>query len=54
VVVGVGVDLADVQLEPPSQGRWTHSFGDPDVLSALASSRTWMPLIFEPLGIEKP
>jgi len=50
----VGVLLALVHVLPPFQESWTQILGEPDVLSTLASSRTVIPLIVEPPGIEKP
>lgn len=54
VVPRVVVDLAVVQVVPPSQESCTHITGELDVLSARASRRTSIPLIVAPVGIEKP
>ena len=53
-VPSVPVAFAAVHVAPPSAESWMHIRGEPDVLSARARTRTWMPAIAEPLGIVKP
>ena len=54
VVPSVAVVFAVVHVVPPSHESCTHILGEPDVLSARASSRTSMPVTDMPVGIEKP
>ena len=49
----VAVLLAVVQVVPPSGDSWTYIFGEPLVLSTLASSRTCIPRIVAPDGRPK-
>lgn len=53
VVESVAVDFGDVQFAPPFQESWTHSFGEAEVESTLASRRTSMPLIVASAGMGK-
>jgi hypothetical protein len=54
VVPSVPVAFAAVHVVPPSHESCTHIFGEPDVLSARASSRTSTPVIDASPGIAKP
>ena len=49
-MLSVEVDFALVQEVPPFQESCTHSLGEPEVLSTLASRRTSMPLTVAPPG----
>src|SRR5439155_955097 len=53
-VPSVAVVLTAVQVAPPSQESSAHIAGLPDVASAQASSRTSMPLMAEPDGMDIP
>jgi hypothetical protein len=50
VVLSVAVDSAVVQVVPPSHDSCTQNLGEPEVLSALPSSRTSIPRTVAPAG----
>ena len=54
LVPRVAVDLAAVQVAPPSEESCTHILGELAVLSARASRRTSIPVMVAPAGIENP
>ena len=54
LVPSVALVFAVVHVVPPSQESCTHILGEPEVLSARASSRTSMPVTDMPAGIETP
>jgi hypothetical protein len=52
-VLSVAVDLAAVQVIPPSHDAWAHSLGALAVLLTLATNCTAIPLMAESAGTEK-
>ena len=54
LVPSVAVAFAAVHVLPASHESCTHTFGDPDALSARASIRTSMPAIAAVAGTEIP
>jgi hypothetical protein len=54
LVPSVAVVFAVVHVVPPSHDSCTHILGEPEVLSARASSRTSMPVTDMPVGIDTP